>query len=77
MWSPIIDAWGKKTFVDSSVKETDSIDDEYAYLDDIIKKIDIEINNLQELKDQLIHIKGGLSKSQELEENAKSLNLRK
>ena len=50
MWSPVIEVWGKKD-VDSSVKETDSIDNEFAYLDAIIQKIDIEINNLQELKD--------------------------
>ena len=88
MWGPIIDAWGRKNFVDSemhpsgetfhsSVEETDSVGVEYAYLDDIIKRINIEINNLQELKDYLIYIKGCLSKNQELGENAKSLNLRK
>ena len=76
MWSPVIEVWGKKD-VDSSVKETDSIDNEFAYLDAIIQKIDIEINNLQELKDYLIHIKGCFSKSQELGKNAKSLILRK
>ena len=76
MWGPVIEVWGKKD-VDSSVKETDSIDNEFAYLDAIIQKIDIEINNLQELKDYLIHIKGCFSKSQELGKNAKSLILRK
>ncbi len=77
MWGPVIEVWGRKTFVDSSVKETDSIDNEFAYLDAIIQKIDIEINNLQELKDYLIHIKGCFSKSQELRKKVKQLNLRK
>lgn len=76
MWGPVIEVWGKKD-VDSSVKETDSIDNESAYLDAIIQKIDIEINNLQELKDYLIHIKGYFSKSQKLGKKVKQLNLRK
>lgn len=76
MWGPVIEVWGKKD-VDSSVKETDSIDNEFAYLDAIIQKIDIEINNLQELKDYLIHIKGYFSKSQKLGKKVKQLNLRK
>ena len=42
MWGSVIEVWGKKD-VDSSVKETDSIDNEFAYLDAIIQKIDIEI----------------------------------
>ena len=76
MWGSVIEVWGKKD-VDSSVKETDSIDNEFAYLDAIIQKIDIEINNLQELKDYLIHIKGYFSKSQKLGKKVKQLNLRK
>ena len=44
-------------------------------MDAIIQKIDIEINNLQELKDYLIHIKGCFSKSQELGKKVKQLNL--
>ena len=63
MWGPVIEVWGKKD-VDSSVKEIYSIDNEFDYLDAIIQKIDIEINNLHELKDYLIHIKGCFSKSQ-------------
>ena len=76
MWGPVIEVWGKKD-VDSSVNKTDSIDNEFAYLDAIIQKIDIEINNLQELKDYLIHIKGCFNKSQELGKKVKQLNLRK
>ena len=76
MWSPVIEVWGKKD-VDSSVKETDSIDNEFAYLDATIQKIDIEINNLQELKDYLIHIKVCVSKSQELGKKVKQFNLKK
>ena len=76
MWGPVIEVWGKKD-VDSSANKPYFIDNEFAYLDAIIQKIDIEINNLQELKDYLIHIKGCFSKSQELGKNAKSLILRK
>ena len=76
MWGSVIEVWGKKD-VDSSVNKPYSIDNESAYLDAIIQKIDIEINNLHELKDYLIHIKGCFSKSQELRKKVKQLNLRK
>ena len=74
MWGPVIEVWGKKD-VDSSANKPYFIDNEFAYLDAIIQKIDIEINNLQELKDYLIHIKGCFSKSQELGKKVKQLNL--
>ncbi len=71
MWGSVIEVWGKKN-VDSSVNKPYSIDNEFAYLDATIQKIDIEINNLQELKDYLIHIIGCFSKSQELEKKGKT-----
>ena len=37
MWGSVIEVWGKKD-VDSSVNKPYSIDNEFAYLDAIIKK---------------------------------------
>ena len=76
MWGPVIEDWGKGDS-DLSLNKPDFIDNASYDLDAIIQKIDIEINNLQELKDYLINIKGCFSKSQELGKNAKSLILRK
>lgn len=64
MWGPIIEFWGKKD-VNSSEKKLDFVDNDLDELfDNAIQKLDMEIDNLQQIKKYLIHMKEEISKHQ-------------